>query len=258
LPNYDRIPVTAFVGTGYSRILTYPGASAEEVKARIQELAEIGVTELCFEGSTLIDGISILGKGCVGLVTKATLDGAPIALKIRRTDADRSSMGNEGRLLRMANSVDVGPRLMAATKNFLAMELIEGVPLFRWAESSFALKKMRAKHVLRRLLVDCFRLDTVGLDHGELSHAPKNVLVSRTGEPFIVDFETASTARRVANVTSLLQYFLFGRISGRIRVSIKLPRKNVVLKALVDYKREGSVETFQNILSVLELEQPQL
>jgi putative serine/threonine protein kinase len=255
LRSYDRIPVTTFVGTDYSRILTYPGKSDEEVKERMSELVEIGVTDLCFEGSTLIDGIPILGKGCVGLVTKATLDGVPIALKIRRTDADRSSMRNEGRLLRLANSVDVGPRLIAATKNFLAMELIAGVPLFKWAESSFSAKKMQVKHILRSLLEDCFRLDTIGLDHGELSHAPKNVLVSTTGEPFVVDFETASTARRVANVTSLLQYFLFGRISRRIRASIKLPRKDTVLKALVAYKREGSVESFQNILRVLELEQ---
>jgi putative serine/threonine protein kinase len=254
LPNHRRIPVTAAAETDYSRILTYPRRSDEAVKGRIQELVQIGVTELCFEGSTLIDGIPILGKGCVGLVTKATLDGLPIALKIRRADADRSSMMNEGRLLRLANSVDVGPRLIAATKNFLAMELITGVPLFRWAESSFTAKKTRVKHLLRSLLEDCFRLDAIGLDHGELSHAPKNVLVSRAGEPFIVDFETASTARRVSNVTSLLQYFLFGQISTRVRASIRLPRRDTALKALVDYKRDGSVQAFQNILRVLELE----
>jgi putative serine/threonine protein kinase len=254
LRNYSRIPLTALVGPDYSRILIYPGQGDEEVKDRIRELAEIGVTELCFIGPTLIDGIPILGKGCVGLVTEATLDGVLVALKIRRTDADRSSMMNEGRLLRLANSVDVGPRLIAATKNFLAMELIEGIPLYRWAESSFAAKKTRVNHILRALLMECFRLDTIGLDHGELSHAPKNILVSRAGEPYIVDFETASTARRVANVTSLLQYFLFGRISGRIRAAVKFPRKDIVLKALVEYKRVRSLEAFQNILTILKLE----
>jgi putative serine/threonine protein kinase len=249
------VAVAEVFGTDHSRILTYPERSDEEVKGRIEELAEIGVTELCFEGHSLINGIPVLGKGCVGLVTKATLDGIPVALKIRRTDADRSSMKNEGRLLRLANSVDVGPQLIASTRNFLAMELIDGVPLFRWSESAFAAKKVRVERILRGLLGDCFRLDGIGLDHGELSHAPKNVLVSRTGEPCIVDFETASTARRVANVTSLLQYFLFGRISRRIRATVKIPRRNTVLKTLADYKREGTVESFQNILRVLELEE---
>ena len=62
----------------------------------------------------------------MGLVTQAILDGDLVALKIRRADADRPSMHEEARLLRLANSVNVGPRLVAATKDFLVMELAFG------------------------------------------------------------------------------------------------------------------------------------
>ncbi len=161
-------------------------------------------------------------------------------------------MNDEARLLRLANSVDVGPRLITATKNFLAMELFDGMPLFRWVERSSSNEKM-VKKVLGHLLAFCFRLDAIGLDHGELSHAPKNVLVGQTSEPCIVDFESASTVRRVANVTSLLQYFLFGRLSKRVRASAIFPEKRVLLKALAHYKRETSVETFQDLLKTLSL-----
>ncbi len=109
------------------------------------------------------------------------------------------------------------------------------------------------KEVLEKLLYSCFRLDAVGLDHGELSHAPKNVLVSPRGEGCIVDFESASTVRRVANVTSLLQYFLFGRISRTIHASRIFPRKAQILKTLTQYKQEPSVENFNRILEVLGL-----
>jgi putative serine/threonine protein kinase len=252
LLKHEHVAVAELFGTDHSRILTYPKGSDEEVKGRVEELAEIGVTELCFEGSTLIDGIPILGKGCVGLVTQATLDGMPVALKIRRTDADRSSMLNEARLLRLANSVDVGPRLIAATRNFIAMQLIDGIPLFKWAEGSRPSRKS-VKQVVAELLSACFRLDSIGLDHGELSHAPKNVVVNEFGRASIVDFETASTARRVANVTALLQYFLFGRISRSLQASKIFPDRRSIICALTKYKHQGSVESFQRLLDVLGL-----
>jgi len=253
LRKHEEIPINKLVGTSYSRILTYPSSDPTEAKSRVRELSAAGVTALRFSGLTLIDGIPVLGKGCVGVVTQGILDGKPVALKIRRLDADRATMKDEGRLLRLANSVNVGPRLIAATKNFLAMELFRGVPLFKWAENSGP-SKMRVKQVLSELLNACFRLDAIGLDHGELSHAPKNVLVSQTCKPCIVDFESASTVRRVANVTSILQYFLFGRISRSLHASRIFLGKGNILKTLGRYKQERSVESFQRILEALNLQ----
>lgn len=204
-------------------------------------------------GRTLVDGIPVLGKGCVGIVTRAILDSKPVALKIRRGDADRATMVDEARMLRLANSVGVGPRLISATKNFLVMEFFEGLPLFRWVDGLSTKSGSRVSSVLNQLLADCFRLDAIGLDHGELSHAPRNVLVNRSGGACVVDFESASTTRRVANVTSLLQYFLFGKISRRIREVRRFPDRRTVVRVLSDYKAEQSVESFQAILRLLDL-----
>jgi len=248
-----KILVTKLLGTRYSRILTYPASDEAKARDRVRELSASGVTSLRFGGSTIIDGIPVLGKGCVGIVTLAELDGVPVALKIRRNDADRPSMTNEGRLLHLANSVDVGPRLITATTDFIAMEFFEGAPLFRWAEGQTAGNTKGVKELLGNLLCSAFRLDAIGLDHGQLSHAPKNVLVNRRGEGCIVDFESASTVRRVANVTSLLQYFLFGRISKTIRAPKIFPRKVPILRTLAKYKREPSVENFRSILEMLGL-----
>lgn len=250
--NENEIPLHRLLEPRYSRILTYPGTDTKEAKARIGELSEIGISAFRFEGVTQISGIPVLGKGCVGVVTQARLEGELVALKIRRLDADRPSMNDEARLLRLANSVDAGPRLISVTKNFLAMELFRGIPLFRWAEGSGASGRV-VRQLVSRLLRCCFMLDSIGLDHGELSHAPKNVLVAKSGHSCIVDFESASTARRVANVTSLLQYFLFGRVSRTLHASRVFPDKRSIVKALGVYKREGSVENFQCVLDELGL-----
>lgn len=251
-----EIPLGKILGTPYSRFLTYPTLDEDEAKSRIRELAAIGVTGVRFGGSTLIGGVPILGKGCVGIVTEASIDDAPIALKIRRSDADRPTMVDESRLLRIANSVGVGPALITATENFLAMELFDGLPLFKWCDGLARRNGKIVKRVLASVLMDCFKLDSIGLDHGELSHAPKNVLVSNRGVPCIIDFESASTARRVANVTSIIQYFLFGRISNAINAKKLFPKKRAILKVLSGYKREGSVESFERVFSALSLRWP--
>ena len=247
----QELQTAALLDTRYSRFITYPLRDAEgEAESRVQELSSMGISKLRFEGSTLVDGIAVLGKGCVGIVVQATLDQDPVALKIRRMDADRPSFFEEGRLLRLANSVDVGPRLITVTRNFLVMQLINGLPLFRWVEQNP--KQVQVRNVLRGLLQDCFKLDVIGLDHGELSHAPRNVLVDSKGHGCIVDFESASTSRRVSNVTSLIQYFLFGQLARNLESRL-YGDKRAVLKALSNYKQDGSVSNFRAVLETLRL-----
>jgi putative serine/threonine protein kinase len=250
MPEPNELKLATILGTKYSRFITYPSKTEEEARSRVEELSTIGISNIRFVGSTLVGGIPVLGKGCVGIVVQATLDRVPVALKVRRMDADRPSLFEEGRLLRLANSVDVGPRLLAVTRNFLAMELIGGLPLFRWVDR--AGKRSQVMGVLSGLLEDCFKLDAIGLDHGELSHAPRNVLVNSRGKGCIVDFESASTSRRVANVTSLIQYFLFGQLAKKFGSRLYGNRR-AVLKTLSIYKHAGSVSSFRAVLETLGL-----
>jgi putative serine/threonine protein kinase len=246
----NGIKVDEIINTRYSRFLTYPSSQAEgEAEERVKQLKEIGISRLLFKGSGSIDGIQVLGKGCVGIAVQALLAKIPVAVKIRRLDADRSSLLEEARYLRLANSVDVGPALITATQNFLVMQLVNGLPLFKWAERTR--KRLVIKSVLRQLLFDCFKLDAIGLDHGELSHAPRNVLVNQRNEPCIVDFESASTSRRVANVTSLIQYFLFGQLARTFGGPKLYHNRKTILRSLALYKQDGSVSNFENILHLL-------
>jgi putative serine/threonine protein kinase len=251
MTNPDIIGLSTILGTRYSRFITYPDGEAEkEAAQRIRVLSNIGISSLQFSGSTYVDGIPVLGKGCAGIVIQANLNNVPVALKIRRLDSDRAGLLDEGRLLHLANSVNVGPRLLAVSRDFLLMELIDGLPLFKWMARSH--KKPKIQKILRDLLFACFKLDAIGLDHGELSHAPRNVLVSSRNKPCIVDFESASTNRRVSNVTALIQYFLFGQLAKAMGTKLYRNRKTV-LKTLSEYKLDGSVSNFYKILDTLAL-----
>jgi putative serine/threonine protein kinase len=236
-------------------ILCYPRPEAREITARMGELASIGIDAIEFAGTHQIGHAKVLGKGCVGVVAKALMHGKPVALKIRRRDADRQDMNHEADMLRLANSIQVGPRLIAQSKNFLVMELIDGIPLNRWITAlPRNASKKRVRRVVGGLFDDCYRLDRISLDHGELSEASKNVLVDENGAPRIVDFETASDRRRPSNVTSIAQYLLIGGgPAKRVRAILGWRRETSLIRALREYKHLPDNQTFFRVRTVVGL-----
>jgi putative serine/threonine protein kinase len=182
----------------------------------------------------------------------ARVKGEKVALKIRRVDADRSKMQREAALLKKANAVNVGPKLLAVSRNFLVMQFVDGSLLPKWLEKSRG--KAQVKTVLHRILEQCWRLDEAGLDHGELSHAPKHVIVNKEAEPFIVDFETASVNRRPSNLTSICQFLFIGSETAR-KVVEKLGAidKKAIVAALRSYKTDRSRGNFEKAMEVCDL-----
>jgi len=234
----------------YNQILCYPRPKDKETTKRINELKSLGVKILEFLGDKNISGIPVLGKGCVGIVVVAYLeDGERIALKIRRVDADRASMRHEAEMLKKANSVDVGPKLLGFTENFLLMQYIDGKLLPKWLNETENLDLI--KKVLCDLFQQCFKLDQINLDHGELSNAAKHLIIDFKNKPYILDFETASDRRKPANLTSLAQYLLIRRpIADKIASIIGKIDKQKLIDTLRSYKKEKTKENFEKILEV--------
>ena len=230
----------------YATIVCYPRATEKELKMRVRQLKKLQIDELEFIGPKRLLNTQILGKGCVGLVVLARRKNEKVALKIRRIDADRVSMLREARLLRKANSVQVGPQLLDASKNFLVMQFVEGDLLLQWLEKDVS--KPRLRTILRNILEQCWRLDTARLDHGELSHGPKHVIIDGMDKPYIVDFETSSTRRRPSNVTSISQFLFMSEMSSGIPRKLGIKNKENIVDSLKQYKRDMSRDNFLEIL----------
>jgi putative serine/threonine protein kinase len=232
----------------YASILCYPRVSDAELQTRLEELREHGVKAVEFAGKTSAFNVPILGKGFVGIVVIANLDGQRIALKIRRVDADRVGLQHEAQMLAKANSMQVGPRLIRVSKNFLLMQFIDGVVLLDWLDMHKEKKPLR--NVLKDILEQCWRLDNIDLDHGELSKAPKHLIVDKTQKPFIVDFETASLNRKPANVTSVCQ-FLFtshGTVAKAVAEVLGERNREEIIGTLRLYKKDRTRGNFDCVL----------
>jgi putative serine/threonine protein kinase len=233
----------------YESIVCYPRPSKTELKKRLKELQKLNVKAVEFGGDKEVLNTPVLGKGYVGVVTIAYTDGNRVALKIRRVDADPVRMKKEAEMLRIANSVRVGPKLLNASKNFLLMEFIRGILLPEWLDKHVG--KQIVRSVLRGVLEQCWRLDKAGLDHGELSHAPKHIIIGGKGKPFIVDFESASLDRRPSNVTSICQFFFIsGTVAKKVAERLGEKDKKLIIEALRCYKNDRARENFKRILEV--------
>ena len=238
----------------YGRVICYPRYNAGELKRRIENLKRLRVVALEFVGKKSAFNMPVLGKGCVGIVVIAHTDTGIAALKIRRLDADRLSMGNEAEMLRKANGLGVGPRFINVTEDFLLMSFVGGALFPEWIET---LKgrgtNQKLRQVLQEVLEQCWRLDQGGLDHGELSSAHKHIIVNSNNNPYLVDFETASTTRRTSNVTSISQYIFLSKTAKTIRRKLGRVDEKELIEVLRAYKEDHTRENFEKILDLCKL-----
>jgi len=242
LENLDEEP--------YASIVCYPRTNPTEIYQRLEEMRQHGVTSIEFVGKTNASNIPVLGKGYVGVVVVANVKDQKVALKMRRIDADRLDFGHEAEMLQKANAIGVGPKFIAASNNFLLSQLIDGDLLEDWLQTP------REKALIRKVLVDileqCWSLDQAGLDHGELSKAPKHLLVDKMDKPFIVDFETASIVRKVINVTSVCQFLFMGNSRAAKMLDEVFDKKNrlSLISGLKKFKNNTNRKNFEDLLDM--------
>jgi len=251
---YYFISIKKFSDEPYSKILGYPKATSRQIRSRINELEKLKIKSISLTGPTTLGKLAILGKGYVGIVVLAKKSSKQVALKIRRTDSQRKEMKNEAVLLKLVNSVNVGPKMFVASKNFLVMEYLEGVKISEWVNTlkgKGSTKKL--KSTIRNVLEDCYRLDQIGFDHGELSNISKHVIVGKT-KSTLIDFESSSTKRRPSNVTSVTQAIFIGSgIAKKVQKIYKNPSKEKIIEVLKQYKQEKTQENFEKLLKILKL-----
>ena len=252
---HSFISIKKFADEPYSNILGYPKATKHQINSRINELEKLKIKSISLIGPTTVGKLAILGKGYVGVVVLAKKGNKQVALKIRRTDSQRKGMKNESMLLKLVNSVDVGPKMFSVSKNFLVMEYLEGIKIEEWINSlngKGSTKKL--KSTITSILEDCYKLDQIGFDHGELSNISKHVIIGKS-KPTLIDFESSSTKRRPSNVTSITQAIFIGSgIAKKVQKIYKNSPKAKIIDALKQYKEEKTKESFEQLLKILKLQ----
>jgi putative serine/threonine protein kinase len=247
MPKSATIPLAELTAEPYASVVCYPRAIPAEMQVRMEELQKLGVEAIEFTGATSAHVMQVYGKGYVGIVVVAQVAGRRLALKMQRVDSDRESLEREAELLCKANAVGVGPKFLAVTKHFLLMELIDGGSLETWLQTHKDPAEVRI--IVADILEQCWRLDEISLDHGEISKAPKHLLVRKDSKPCIVDFETASTIRNASNVTSVCQFLYQGNSEACQAIKQVLGERNreKLVAALRKYRKDPNRINFEDL-----------
>ena len=223
----------------------------------MSDLNKIGVKDAILEGPTRVCELNILGKGHSGIVLKVNpYSEKSMALKIRRVDSRRKDSLNEVNNQKLANLAGRGPKIIVNTMDLILMVLIRGKGISDWLDDPSNLNRQNSKNILNivyEILEQCYRLDVLNLDHGELTRIDNHIMISEDNHIHIIDFESSSTKRKPSNVTSSSQALLLsgGSISKKICRFIEIKEPNFLLNHLKKYKKSKSRQNFENILSLV-------
>ncbi len=146
-------------------------------------------------------------KGWRGVVFKARAeDGRILCLKTLRGKVPGTSLKKEYEALLTANGRGIGPTAYEYDPEgeTVAMEFIEGELFLDWIMFANA---EEIKRTVPEILRQGYELDQLGIDHGQLSWAPKHVIISKE-RTTLIDFDRASTERKARNLTSLTAFLL--------------------------------------------------
>lgn len=229
----------------------YPSSYIENI---LKQLRSLDITELINEGPIeFIGNLKLLGKGQNSFVFKCRVSNLEdyYACKIRRPDSPRPSLINEAHNLKLANEVNVGPLLINHTNDVIVMEYINGVPLGVYLTQA---NHDSIKVVVKDLLMQGFRLDSIGLIHGELSRIREHVIISN--RVYIIDFESASVlTKSTTNVTQLVSALILskGVVQAKVKNALNLQDTSALIKLLKSYKVKPNYDSFNLILKSLGL-----
>jgi putative serine/threonine protein kinase len=240
-----------------SKLISYPKLDVTEYHKRMIDLYKMGVEDAVLEGPTKLCELNILGKGHSGIVLKVnTYSKKTLALKIRRLDSRRKDTLTEVYNQKLANQEEIGPKIIDNTEDFVLMELISGKRIGDWLQDPtyfHLLTNKNIRNIVNEILEQCYRLDVLNLDHGELTRIHNHVIISETNQISIIDFESASTKRKPSNVTSACQALLLSgsSISKKICSFIEYKDHEFLLNHLKKYKKRKNRKNFEDILSIV-------
>jgi predicted Ser/Thr protein kinase len=248
----EFISIDGALGSDAGKFLCWPVFDREVAEERVSQLKELGVESITLGGPHVVLTHPILGKGHVGVVIRAMYEGREVALKCRRTDAHRTSMDNEARLLMKANEAGVGPLIYAHSRDFIVMEKLVGPYFGDWVRENID-KRAEIRENVSAIIGIARKLDAARIDHGELTKIRRHFIVTGAG-PRVIDFESSSIGRAPQNLTCTVQsLFLHTNFAKVLARAYPVPDRDELLDALRKYKKTPDDENYEGVLRAISL-----
>lgn len=207
-----------------------------------------------------ITGVSYFAKGKRGLVYVGEYDQTTkikkylpsgsqkvkVAIKVKRADSEASgNIVNEAKWLERLNKIGIGSKFLFSGENYLVYSFVEGEEIIDFIEKN---ELNAIKKVLREVLKQCFKMDSLKVNKEEMHHPVKHVLVDKSGTSWLIDFERCRETNKPMNVTQFVEFIC--RIKNLLKekgVDIDVMRLRELAK---EYKEGYIKEDFETIVDV--------
>jgi len=187
-------------------------------------------------------------KGWRGIVRKEMRKGRAVCIKSPRGKIKGAGLENEWNALRKANKREIGPKAIEFSEGKLMMEFAEGKEFRDWIGTASSEEIRKA---VPEILRQGRELDKIGLDHGQLSWAPKHIIIG--DKVTLIDFDRASEKRQANNLTSLIGFLMLnpkGRWAGKIRdaLGIEEGKMGEIKGILREYREKKKEKEYRRML----------
>jgi len=187
-------------------------------------------------------------KGWRGTVQKARTSEGIVCIKSPRGKIKDAGLLNEWDALRKANKKGVGPKAIEFLEGKLMMGFAEGKEFKEWIETAGAEDIRKA---VPEILRQGRELDKIGLDHGQLSWAPKHIIIGK--KITLIDFDRASDKRQANNLTSLIGFLMLnpkGEWAGKIRAALGIEEGKIgeIKEILKEYRKKKAEKEYKRIM----------
>jgi len=151
--------------------------------------------------------LSYLGKGTNFVTLLLEQNGSKMVVKIEKDDpCAKNAARKEAYFLSYLNKYGLGPKLIFydEEKRFLIEEFLEGEFII-----DYLLKEENPRKIMD-VVLDClmraFKMDEIGVAHGQL-HLPKRHIIVTNSGPRFLDFDKGVFSKKGKNLTQLIQFF---------------------------------------------------
>ncbi len=192
-------------------------------------------------------------KGWRGTVRKARLGGKIVCVKELRGKIKGTSLEGEWEALKKANEKGIGPKAIEYSKKeeTLVMGFAEGKEFREWIKEA---GKEEIRERVPEILEQGRALDEIGLDHGQLSWAPKHIIIGE--KVTLIDFERASMKRHAKNLSALFGYLIVNPKSESARkireaLGVGERERKEIIEGLRAYRKKKGEREYKRLMRII-------
>ena len=204
-----------------------------------------------------ITNIDYFTKGHRGILYTGIYKKKKVVIKAKLPESKAiDRIENEGNWLKRLNKINMGPKLIKATKEYFFYKYVEGIFILDYIKTlkkdqkSIEKTKETIIKIIKEVLRQCYELDKLKVDKEEMHHPFKHILIDKKLNVTMLDFERCHIVDYGKNVTQFVVCLM--RLKEFLQeYNLIIDQKKSIALSKV-YKRQQTEENFDNILKEIE------